>query len=150
MVRKNWLVRMNLCQDNSEKFGLSKRSSVRLFCGKLDCENEVLSRLFWESKIMKMKFCQFDLWLLYCAGVVLSGKLFRIKTCLRLYSIFVSLLCKSETSQLVYSLRRWRFYLLPLSTSGCRIKSEQCSFLCRRGRATLGWGHSSSQHARIL
>jgi len=62
---------------------------------------------------MKVKFCQFDLQRLYCTSVVLSGKLFRIKTWLRLNSTFVNWLCKSKISQLVYSLRRWRFYFLP-------------------------------------
>jgi len=28
--------------------------------------------------------------------------------------MFANLLCKSKSSQLVYSLRRWRIYLLPL------------------------------------
>jgi len=42
----------------------------------------------------------------------------------------------------------WRFYLLPLTTSGGRIKGEQCSLLCRSGRTTLGWeSHEFSQHA---
>ena len=62
---------------------------------------------------MKVKFCQFDLQRLYCTSVVLSGKLFRIKTWLRLNSTFVNWLCKSKISQMVYSLRRWRFYFLP-------------------------------------
>jgi len=55
---------------------------------------------------MKVKFCQFDWQRLYCTSVVFSGKLFRIKMCLRLNSTFVNLLCKSKISQLVYSLRR--------------------------------------------
>ena len=38
--------------------------------------------------------------------------------------------------------------LLPLTTSGGRIKGEQCSLLCRSGRTTLGWESlESSQHA---
>jgi len=97
---------------------------------------------------MKVKFCQFDLWILYCTSVVLSGKLFRIKTCLWLKSISVYLLSKS--SQLVALFSRWRFYLLPLITLGGRIKGVQCSLLYRSGHTTLGWGsHESSQHACI-
>ena len=153
MVRKNWLVRTNLCQDNSEilacpseglsdyfvKIRLWEWSSVRLFC---------------ESQIVKVKFCQFELWKLYCINKVLTGKsilvfMLKLLNFGRNYCI-ANLLLKSEFSKKVYSLRRWRFYLLPLSTSGCRIEGELCSFLCRRGRATLGGGHSSFQHARIL
>jgi len=34
------------------------------------------------------------------------------------------------------------------TTSGGRIKGEQCSLLCRSGHTTLGWeSHESSQHA---
>jgi len=43
---------------------------------------------------------------------------------------------------------RWRFYLLPLTASGGRIKGEQCSFLYRSGHfhtwARVTW---NSQHA---
>jgi len=132
--QKYWLVRAKLCQT---------------ILWKLDCENEALSDYF-----VKVKFCQFELWKLYCINKVLTGKsilvfMLKLLNFGRNYC-FCNLLLRSEFSEKVFSLRRWRFYLLPLSTSACRIESEQCSFLCRRGRATLGWGHSSSQHARIL
>jgi len=52
--------------------------------------------------------------MLYCTSVVLSGKLFRMKPYLWLNSFSFNLLYKSKSSQLVYSLRRWRFYLLSL------------------------------------
>jgi len=43
---------------------------------------------------------------------------------------------------------RWRFYLLPLTASGGRTKSEQCSLLYRSGHSTLGReSHETSQHA---
>jgi len=62
------------------------------------------ARLFCENQTVKVKFCQFNLWMSYCISVVLSGKLFRIKTCLWLKPISV-LLCKFKSSQLVYSLQ---------------------------------------------
>jgi len=83
---RKWLVRVKLCQ-----IIYLKRSFVRLLC---------------ENQIMKVKFFQSDLQRLYCTSVVLSGKLFRIKKCLRLNSAFVSSLCKSKINQLVYSLHR--------------------------------------------
>ena len=107
-----WLVRMNLRQDNSEKLACPSEALSDYFMNAILWEWSSV-RLFCKSQIMKMKFCQFDLWMLYCTIVALSGKLFRINSCLQLNSIFVSLLCKSKISQLVYSLRRWRFYLLP-------------------------------------
>jgi len=70
------------------------------------CPSEVLSDYFVKSQIVKVKFCQFDLQRLYCTSVVLSGKMFRIKTYFWLNSISVNLLFKSKFSQLVYSLRR--------------------------------------------
>ena len=105
---KNWLVRVNPCQ-----FELQKMA----------CPNEVLpdyfmkfrlwewnfANLFCENQIMKVEFCQFKLWMLYHTSVVLSGKLFRTKMCFWLKPISVNLLCNSKISQLVYSLRRWRF-----------------------------------------
>jgi len=54
---------------------------------------------------VKVKCCQFKFWMLYCASVVLTGKLFRIKTCLWLNPISVNMLCKSKSSQLVYFLQ---------------------------------------------
>jgi len=84
--------------------------------------------------------------MLYCTSVVLSGKLFRIKTCL--WPNPISVCCTSPVNWFTF-FSRWRFYLLPLTTSGCRIKGEQWALLCRRGRATLGWESlTSSQHAR--
>jgi len=64
-----------------------------------------------EVRIVKVKFCQFDLQKFYCTSIVLSGKIlqmFRIKliSFLRLNNISINLLCKSKSSQLVYSLRR--------------------------------------------
>ena len=97
---------------------------------------------------MKVKFCQFELWMLYCTSVLLSGKLFRIKTCL--WQILSPLICCTSPSPVNWFtlFSRWRFYLLPLTTSRCRIKGEQCSLLCRRRRATLGWESlESSQYA---
>ena len=82
ITQKNWLVRAKLCRTSLWKIRLREWSSVRLF---------------WESKIMKMKFCQFDLWLLFCTGVVLSGKLFRIKTCFD-YILFSLVCCASSRS----------------------------------------------------
>ena len=91
--------------------------------------------------------------MLYCTSVVLSDKLFRIKTCLWPKSISVNLLSKS--SQLVYSLQPLK--VLPSSAYhlGMPYKrwatlpfGEQCSLLYRRARATLGWESlASSQHA---
>jgi len=91
------------------------------------CPNEVLSdyfvkvrlwegsfvRLFYEIHTVKLKFHQFNLWMLYHTSVVLSGKLFRIKTCLWPNPISVNLLYKSKFSQLVYSLQPLR--VLPSS-----------------------------------
>ena len=45
------------------KVRLWKWSSVGLFC---------------ESQIVKVKFCQFKLWKLYCNDVVLSGKMMQM------------------------------------------------------------------------
>jgi len=93
--------------------------------------------------------------MLYRTSVVLSGKLFRIKTCLRPKPISVNLLYKSKSSQLVYSLQPLK--VLPSSAYhlGMPYKmwamlpfGEQCSLLYRHHRATLGWELlASSQHA---
>jgi len=145
MVRRNWLVRVNPCQFKLQKVA---------------CPNEVLSdyfvkvrlwkwsfvRLFYETHTVKVKCWQLKFWMLYCTSVVLSGKLFRIKTCL--WPNPISVCCTSPVNWFTF-FSRWRFYLLPLTTSGCRIKGEQWALLCRRGRATLGWESlTSSQHAR--
>jgi len=58
-----------------------------------------------ENQTVREKSCQFNLWLSYCFSVALSGKWFRIKTCLWPKPISVNLLCKSKFSQLVYSLQ---------------------------------------------
>ena len=111
------------------------------------CPSEVLSDYFVKSQIVKGKFCQFDLQRLYCTSVVLSGKMFRIKTYFWLNYISVNLLCKPKFSQLAYSSL---LKVLPSSatTSGCHIEGEQCSLLCRHGQATRGWESLvSSQHA---
>jgi len=89
-------------QQWSGKTGLPEWSSVRLLC---------------ESQIMKVKCYQFMLWKLYCNNVVLSGKLmqmFRMKLLIFGWIIVLLNYCWSqELSKKVYSLRRWRFYLLP-------------------------------------
>ena len=102
-----------------------------------------------KSYVVKVKFCQFELWMLYCTSVVLSGKLFRIKMCLWPNPISVNLLYKSKSSQLVYFLQLLK--VLPSSAYHLGMpykRCEQCSFLCRRGQVTLGWESlASSQHA---
>jgi len=99
-----------------------------------------------DNQTVKVKFCQFNLWMLYCISVVFSGKLFRTKRCLWLNSISINLLSKS--SQLVYFLQPLK--VLPSSAYhlGRPYKGEQCSLLCRSGHTTLGWEPlESSQHA---
>jgi len=104
MVRKNWLVRPNLCQTSSEKW-LVRTKFYQNISWYSDCKEWSFVRLFCENQIVKVKFCQFNLWMLYHTSVVLSGKLFRIKIYLWLNSISYNLLCKSKSSQLVYSLQ---------------------------------------------
>jgi len=117
MVRKNWLVRVNPYQ--TVKTGLVRVNPCQVKLQKVACPSEILSeyfvkvrlwewsfvRLFYEIHSVKVKFCQFELWMPYCTSVVLSGKLFRIKTCLWLNPISVNLLYKYMSSQLVYSLQ---------------------------------------------
>jgi len=72
------------------KFRSCKRNFARLSC---------------ENQTVKVKFCQFNLLMSYCTSGALSGKLFRTEMCLWLNSISINLLCKSKSSQLVYSLQ---------------------------------------------
>ena len=86
--------------------------------------------------------------MLYRTNVVLSGKLFRIKTCLWLKPISVNLLCKFKSSQLVYSLQPLK--VLPSSTYhlGMPYKRWAMLLLCCHGQAILGRESvASSQHA---
>ena len=104
MVRKNWLVRANPCQVKLQKVACPKEALSDHFV-KVRLWEWSFVRLIYEIHTVKVKFCQSELWMLYCTGVVLSGKLFRVKTSLWLNPISVNLLCKSKSSQLVYSLQ---------------------------------------------
>jgi len=85
-----------------------------------------------------MKFCLFKLGM-YCTSIALSGKLLRIKTCLRLNSFSI---CCASLSPLnwfpVFAVEGFTFFR---STPGCRMKCEQCSLLYRRGWTTLECGN---------
>jgi len=61
--------------------------------------------LFCENQIVKVKFCQFKLWILYYASEGLSGKLFRLGMCLSSTLTVVKLLYQPKSSQLVYFLQ---------------------------------------------
>jgi len=104
MIRKNWLVRVNLCQFKIQKVACPNEVLSDYFMKFRSCERS-FARLSCENQTVKVKFCQFNLWMSYCISVVLSGKLVRIKTFLWLKPISVNLLCKSKSSQLVYSLQ---------------------------------------------
>ena len=57
-------------------------------------------------QFQKIKFCQFNLQILYCTIMLLSGKLFRPKMVFIIkFCSFVKLLYKSESSHLVYFLQ---------------------------------------------
>jgi len=100
--------------------------------------NEVLPDYFCENQVMKVlcskiKCCFIPVF--HCKAI---GSW--LKCVYDIIPILIQLLFKSRTfGQFVYSLRRWRFYLLLLVTLGCRAKGEQCSPLCRRDWITLGW-----------
>jgi len=104
MVRRNWLVRVNPCQVKLQKVACPNEALSDYFV-KVRLWKWSFVRLFYETHTVKVKCCQFKFWMLYCASVVLSGKLFRIKTCLWPNPISVNLLYKSESSQLVYFLQ---------------------------------------------
>ena len=129
MVRKNWLVRVNPCQAKLQKVACPSKALADYFVKVRSWEWSFV-RLPYESHIVKVKSCQFDLWILYCISVVLSGKMFRMKPYFWLNSIHaIFLLYKSKPSQLVYSLRRWRFYLLPLPLRDAVWKVSNAPFL---------------------
>jgi len=65
--------------------------------------------------------------MLYHTSIVLSGKLFRFKTCLWLYPISVNLPCKSKSSQLVYSLESLK--VLPSSAYHLRRPYKRWAML---------------------
>jgi len=104
MVRKNWLFRVNPCQVKLQKVTCPNEALSDYFV-KVRLWEWSIVRLIYETHTVKVKCCQFKLWILYCSSVVLSGKLFRIKTCSWLNPISVNLLYKSNSSQLVYSLQ---------------------------------------------
>ena len=68
------------------KIRLRKWSFVRLFC---------------ENHIVKVKFYQFKLWMLYCTSEVLSSKLFRFGMSLSPTLTVVKLLYQPKSNQLV-------------------------------------------------
>jgi len=115
---------------------------------KSDCGNEVLSDYFmkfiqwkWSSVSLNYECCTVLAW--FCQASCSGLK--------RVYDQTLSpLICCTSPSPVNWFtfFSCWRFYLLPLTTSGCRIKCEQCFLLCRRGQATLGWESlASSQYA---
>ena len=108
------------------KTGFLRVNPCQFKLQKVACPNEVLSDYFmkfrsreWsfaslrsENQIVKVKFCQFKLWMLYRTSVVLSGKLFRIK---RVYDQNLSpLICCASPSPVNWFtlFSRWRFYHL--------------------------------------
>ena len=117
MVRKNWSCPGWSLSDQTVKTGLVWVNPCQFKLQKVASPNEVLSdyfvkfrswewsfaRLFCDNQTVIVKFCQFNLWMLYWTSVVLSGRLFRIKTCLWLNSISFYMLWKSKSSQLFFS-----------------------------------------------
>jgi len=134
-------------------------------------------RLNCRKWLVRTKFCQTNLWNSDCKNEVLPDCLVRIRlwkwSSGSLNYVYYAILAKVYQAscsdlecvyhQLLLSLSccislspvnwftffsRWRFYLLPLTTSGGRIIGEQCSLLYRSSRTTLGWeSFEFSQHA---
>jgi len=88
----------------------------------LFCENQVMKVEFCQCRTVLVEFCQAS-----CSGLT------------RVYdqSLTPLICCASPSSVNWFTLfSRWRFYLLPLTTSGGRMKGEHCSLLCRSGHTT--------------
>ena len=127
-----WLVRTKLCQ---------------IIPWKSDCESEVLPDCFVRIRLWKRSSVSLNheyhtvlvkVYQASCSGM----------ECV-CHQLLLSLSCSISLSPVNWFtfFSRWRFYLLPLTTSGDRIKGEQCSLLCRNGHTTLGWeSFESSQH----
>jgi len=115
-----------------------------------DHENEVLPVCFMRTRVWKVKFCQFKLQILYCASVVLSGKLFRLKLYLWLdFICFVKLLYKSEFSQSILlssAVEGFTFFRLPSREAVQKVSNAP--FCTAVDISTLGCeSHETSQHA---
>ena len=89
---------------------------------------------------MKVKFCQFELWMLYCTSVVLSGKLFRTKPYYG-WILSPSICCTSPSPVNWFTLFAVEGFTFFRSTPGCRMKGEQWTLLYRCGWTTLECGH---------
>jgi len=129
------------------------------------CPNEFLSDYFmkfrsWEwsfaslffvrTRLWKVKLCQFKLQILYCATIVLSSKLFRLKLYLCLHSIcLVKLLYKSEFNQSILlssAVEGFTFFRLPSREAVWRVSNAP--FCTAVDISTLGReSHEASQHA---
>ena len=127
------------------KIGYVRVNSCQIELQKVNSPNETLSDCFVNVRLREWslwdcfattrlwKLYQFEIWILYCTSEVLSGTLFRIKTCLWI-NFITFVCCTSSNSVNWFTLfSHWRFYLLSLTTSGGRMEGEQCSLLYRSG-----------------